>query len=180
MTIITTEEEAELWRPEITGWSKDILPVYCKLAEQLPDGATFVEVGVCHGRSLVYMQERRDALGREFAIYGVDLGAPAPALGDELLRNYLQGDSAETASCFADGEVDAVFIDADHSYEAVKRDIAAWLPKLRSGGLIFGHDYEPNEFGGVVRAVDEAFAGRHKMLGRTVWAYRLPEHGDHG
>jgi hypothetical protein len=57
--------------------------------------------------------------------------------------------------------LDFVFIDADHSYEAVKADIAAWLPRIRPGGWITGHDYDPAKFPGVVRAVEESFADFH-------------------
>lgn len=48
--------------------------------------------------------------------------------------------------------VDLVFLDADHRYEAVKADIAAWWPHVRTGGLLIGHDYH---LGGVRQAVDE-------------------------
>ena len=47
------------------------------------------------------------------------------------------------------GMVDMVFIDADHSYEAVKKDVETWLPKTRK--LICGHDYDIAE---VKKAVD--------------------------
>jgi hypothetical protein len=42
-----------------------------------------------------------------------------------------------------EGEFDLVFIDADHSYEAVKRDWRDWTPKLKIGGLIALHDSRP-------------------------------------
>jgi predicted O-methyltransferase YrrM len=37
-------------------------------------------------------------------------------------------------------EVDFIFIDADHSYEAIKRDWQDWFPKVRQGGIIALHD----------------------------------------
>jgi predicted O-methyltransferase YrrM len=55
-----------------------------------------------------------------------------------------------------DGEFDFVFIDADHSYEAVKDDIKCWKSKVRRGGWLGGHDYS-RKFPGVIKAVNEAF-----------------------
>ena len=46
----------------------------------------------------------------------------------------------EAARVVPDSSVDFVFVDADHTEEAVARDIAAWTPKVRLGGLIAGHD----------------------------------------
>jgi|GEM_PF-1778131 len=67
--------------------------------------------------------------------------------------------SAEAARNFQDGELDWVYIDADHSYEAVTADVEAWAPKVKSGGILAGHDYENGQRGktnfGVKRAVDE-------------------------
>lgn len=31
--------------------------------------------------------------------------------------------------------------DPDHSYESVKRDVEAWFPRIRIGGIVSGHDY---------------------------------------
>ena len=50
--------------------------------------------------------------------------------------------------------MDFVFLDADHRYEAVRDDIIAWTPALRSGGLLCGHDFSP-QWPGVERAVRE-------------------------
>eukprot|EP00971_Amphidinium_carterae_P228524 4532571-Amphidinium_carterae.1 len=47
--------------------------------------------------------------------------------------------------------LDLVFIDGDHSYEAVKRDIALWTPKVACRGILSGHDYS-HVFLGVIEA----------------------------
>jgi len=79
------------------------------------------------------------------------------------------GDSVGAAKAIKDGELDFAFIDADHSYEGVSADIAAWWPKVRSGGVFCGHDYEhpAGEKWGVKRAVEEfaAKAGLRVELG---------------
>ena len=62
-------------------------------------------------------------------------------------------ESKVAASCWP-YKVDFVYIDADHRYECVKSDIAAWLPHVKSGGIICGHDYSIG-FPGVYRAVNE-------------------------
>lgn len=52
--------------------------------------------------------------------------------------------------------VSFVFVDAVHDYEHAKEDIAAWLPLIRKGGIIAGHDHTPS-WPGVEKAVTEAF-----------------------
>ncbi len=74
----------------------------------------------------------------------------------------------EAALLVPDGSLDFVFIDADHSYEAVKQDIAHWLPKVKAGGWIGGHDYHPRRWPGVVAAVREAFPAVDFYPG-TIW-----------
>jgi predicted O-methyltransferase YrrM len=54
---------------------------------------------------------------------------------------FIRADSAEGAKQVPDASLDAGFIDADHSEAACTKDIVAWLPKIRSGGLLCGHDY---------------------------------------
>lgn len=82
------------------------------------------------------------------------------------------GDSVEAAGAL--GEFDVVFVDADHSYEGVRRDLAAWLPKARL--WIGGHDYrnpDPRfDFSGVERAVTEVFGAVDLDSNFTWWARR--------
>jgi len=49
--------------------------------------------------------------------------------------------SLEAAPTFNDGACDLIFVDGDHTYHAVKADLAAWWPKLKVGGVICGDDY---------------------------------------
>lgn len=56
--------------------------------------------------------------------------------------SILRKESTEAALDFPDASLDWIYIDANHSREAVLADMNAWFPKLRSGGLFSGHDYE--------------------------------------
>jgi hypothetical protein len=53
----------------------------------------------------------------------------------------LDGDSVEMANRVEDGILDFVFIDGDHTYTGVTRDILAWTGKVHSSGWVFGHDW---------------------------------------
>jgi len=67
----------------------------------------------------------------------------------------LMMDSIRAANCYPSQWFDFVYIDAAHDYKSVKADIKAWLPKIKSGGWLCGHDY--GYFDGVTKAVDELF-----------------------
>ncbi len=92
-----------------------------------------------------------------------------------LMRNsnlgFMQMKSEEACKHFDDEFFDLVYIDAQHDYEDVKQDIKLWLPKVKKGGVIAGHDYlteditsvpveidwSGKEMGEVNKAVDECF-----------------------
>jgi glycosyltransferase involved in cell wall biosynthesis len=61
----------------------------------------------------------------------------------------------EEASKNIDDSLDVVYIDAVHTYEAVKTDMPIWYPKVKIGGYLCGHDYDANTFPGVFKAVNE-------------------------
>lgn len=68
-----------------------------------------------------------------------------------LLKDF----SVSAAPSVQDDSLDFVFIDAIHTYEAVLEDLTAWYPKVRSGGLVAGHDFS---WQGVKEAVEEFIA----------------------
>ena len=53
----------------------------------------------------------------------------------------VRGASKDVVGMFPDNHLDFVYIDANHAYEHVKRDIELWYPKVRRGGYLMGHDY---------------------------------------
>lgn len=55
--------------------------------------------------------------------------------------DFIRKFSVEGAKEIRDESLDFVYIDANHSYPYVVADIAAWLPKVRKGGVLAGHDY---------------------------------------
>lgn len=97
-------------------------------------------------------------------------------------RALLRANSDTASRAIADESLDFAFIDADHTYEGVSRDISAWWPKVRPGGILAGHDYggRKNREGiwGVNRAVNEFAAKVDVPLQRAprfVWHLKKPE-----
>ena len=68
----------------------------------------------------------------------------------------LHGTSKECHDYFDDGELDCVFIDADHATKSVALDLKLWVPKVRSGGLVLGHDWD-GMWGSKVRPAVESY-----------------------
>ena len=98
-------------------------------------------------------------------------------------RVLMRCESVVAASSLPDESLDFVFIDADHTLEAVNSDISSWWPKIRTGGILAGHDYGDRRnrlgFFGVNRAVDE-FAARLglalELNPGSVWSITKPTH----
>jgi hypothetical protein len=65
--------------------------------------------------------------------------------------------SVAAAAGFGNQSLDFVFIDGDHSYAGVVEDILAWLPKVKIGGWIGGHDWDKPQRGQVTEAVRACF-----------------------
>lgn len=114
------------------------------------------EIGVWYGATFFYLLDNCP----ELHLYGVDIWIDVPGLSHhkDQYQNmiYVLGKvheyagrgriigkpSLDAVRQFEDGSLDFVFIDADHSTESVSADIKVWLPKIRQGGFITGHDYD--------------------------------------
>ena len=143
-------------------------------------GARGVEVGSFAGRSAAYLAVELENFRNEYVASTGDwedskpcsfdlvdmFDAPgiggADAVRERLasvshIASVCPGDSAGSAARYEDLSLDWVYIDADHRYEAVRRDILAWLPKVKKGGVIAGHDYAAYPTFGVIEAVTEVF-----------------------
>jgi len=71
---------------------------------------------------------------------------------EKYLKGCLVGKSWDIAETFCEKSIHFCFIDAGHSYQAVKKDLETWYPKMKDNGLFCGHDW----FGeGVQQAVKE-------------------------
>lgn len=133
----------------VPGWHHDLSEeqYYIALASALPDDAVMVEVGVEYGRGSAAL-----LFGAPNArLYAVDLfpNDYADIHRSNLIEagyagrfEQVQGDSAETGNHWTI-PADLILIDADHHYEPVRRDIAAWVRHVKPGGYLIFHDCAP-------------------------------------
>lgn len=80
--------------------------------------------------------------------------------------------SVEAAKDVPDGSIDFCFIDMGHTKEEVQQDIIAWLPKVKNGGILCGHDYEPNTWMSVVEGVN-SILGSPDGTCDSIWYFEV-------
>jgi len=150
----------------IPNWF-DYAPLYSVLADRIPEGATFVEVGAWVGHSISFFAQEIKRHNKKCRIVTIDTfqGSPNEAVQNDIAKRQggsfralfdatlkadnvadmvevIEGDSTESAILFPDKSVWGVFIDAAHDTESVKRDIAAWTFKIEQDGVMAGHDID--------------------------------------
>lgn len=156
-----------------------------KFIEFLPNEIRMVEVGVYAGRAA----EMFCRSGKVIEYYGVDPWVEGYDKAKEFARSNFTGaegvfdkvvagrypfvrkmkrTSLDAVSCFDDNSLDLVYIDGDHRYDYVKKDILSWASKVKVGGIIAGHDYSRG-YPDVVRAVDELFGKPDQIFEDTTW-----------
>ena len=157
------------------------------------DGDKFVEVGVWYGASAAYMGVEIINSGKKLTFDAIDSFEASKELSAEALIgvedaaiinlkpvidagavNLIKGYSLDVVNNYEDESLSFVFIDGSHYYDDVKADILAWLPKVKSGGIIGGHDYGKTDENaeGVEDAVNEIFGKDNITLHEsTSWLY---------
>jgi len=139
--------------------------------KNLGDNIIGAEIGVCRGRNIKAVLDRCPNIRK---IYGIDPWASYPAIdaqtsidnyiiAKKTLSSYMLDDNVElikttslnaATTLFKDNFFDFVYIDGDHSEEAVFCDLHAWWPKVKSTGILCGHDFRPKDIA-VRRAVKD-------------------------
>lgn len=173
----------------------NFVPLYEHIAKMVPSNAVLVEIGSLAGLSAAIMAYFLRQYNKQADFYTID---PLPDVrGDESIDFYGQSfdvpmyqlfirnlkslnllhyvtqlrlPSVEASELFADKSVDFVFIDGDHTTEAVVSDIRAWLPKMKKNSIISGHDYDHDT---VKAAVDKEFQGKYISIMETSWIVTL-------
>ena len=146
--------------------------LYTEMVKLFPADSHFVEVGTWKGRSAVYMAVEIINSNKNIKFDCVDTWEYIPSqneINQEMCVNLyetfihniepvkhvimpVKALSVDAAKYYDDESLDFVFIDAAHDYENVRKDITAWLPKVKKGGIIAGHDYNHPD---VKKAVEE-------------------------
>jgi predicted O-methyltransferase YrrM len=151
--------------------------LYAHVVRKFPSNSHFVEVGCWKGRSAAFMAVEIKNSGKNIRFDCIDPweenqdGQCVGNIYGKFMENTkrvsnlitaIRTTSVNAASTYEDNSVDFVFIDGHHAYDSVVADLEAWLPKMKSGGLLAGHDYAWCE--DVRRAV-------HKVLGEGTDSY---------
>jgi predicted O-methyltransferase YrrM len=138
------------------------------LETMLDDGFVGVEIGVDTAETTVCILEQCSKLGHLYAVDPYFKRNGRCKQTEELLGKYdkctfLRMTSDEAVSHIPDN-LDFIFVDGDHSYLAVQSDLTNYVPKIKSDGLLTGHDWTSvrSDFG-VVQAAEE-YLNEHANL----------------
>jgi predicted O-methyltransferase YrrM len=181
---------------QIPGWmSRRELEWLAARAVEISAGGTWLEIGVMVGRSWLCQAL---ALPTGCTLAAIDCGLGSYTLTAEQWRCgtwrsdwpsawtwqqtlarmprsdlhwlALREEAIAAARWFRAESLDAVFIDACHTYEGTLAQIATYRNKLKPGGLLCGHDYSRSSWPGVVQAVDELLPDRLELVaGTSLW-----------
>jgi hypothetical protein len=138
--------------------SIDRLDLFKDFSSKFPNGKG-VEIGTFKGQfskmmienwsGSLYMVDVWRGLGDEYIDssnhHNFDGGVYAEAMnnieGFEDRAVMIRASSEIGSQLFQDESLDFVYIDANHAYDWVVQDIELWYPKVKKGGILWGHDY---------------------------------------
>ena len=133
-----------------------------EMVKLLPSNGVVAEVGTDTGAFAKYILST--STPKELHVFELDTSRIVPSNVEAGIKNGVitihEGDSATNLATMPDGHFDWIYIDGDHSYEGVMRDIDAAATKVKPGGLLVFNDYttwSPASMSrcGVARAVNE-------------------------
>lgn len=154
---------------------------YARFARTL-QGGTFVEIGSWKGRSTSFVgpvckanRTRLVCIDHWNGSHDSLADRYAAALAVEDVEQTFRRNMAElgievevlaepslvAAERFPPGSVERIFLDGSHDGASVAQDLEAWLPRLRDGGILAGHDYDAKH-PDLCSAVD-AFAAQRSL-----------------
>lgn len=133
----------------------------------LPKNPVAVILGASVGTATMSILEARP----DIKVYTVDLDnctiekMHADRYGFSSRLAQIRGHSAKVGATWNKGAIDLLFVDACHTYLAVKADNKVWLPHLKKGGIAWYHDYgtDNNMWIEVKTAVDEDMRGQKQI-----------------
>ena len=126
--------------PELPSNALDASRIYAsreKLLAALPKGGKVAEVGTFEG----YFSRRivEDCAPDEFHLIDVDFGPFKETLAGNVTKH--RGDSSTILQSFPEGYFDWIYVDGDHSYQGVVKDLEAAHRAIKSGGHLMCNDY---------------------------------------
>ena len=176
----------------IPGWSRTVIETHTLVIKELPKNSHIVEVGILLGRSTAFLAVECFNSKKNITVDAIDDYAYniLELTPDELIRQFTNNvepaahlfsfkrkESILASMDYADGSLDYVYLDGGHKYDHVKREIKAWLPKLKKKGIIGGHDYGSMAHPGVKQAVSEYWQRSELQIispgGGSSWLKRL-------
>lgn len=158
------------------------------LISELPNNISMIEIGCYAGESTKMFLEsgkisKLYAIDPYFENYDpLDPYAMAYKMSDvkqsfieNVVNKYSQVEflnvtSEEAMNKFQEKSLDFIYIDANHQYEFVKKDLE-FKKFIKDGGIIAGHDYISHA--GVKRAVDEVLGIPHSVYADWSWLVKL-------
>jgi predicted O-methyltransferase YrrM len=114
------------------------LPRFVKMVNDL-NAQHVIELGTRTGVSTLAWLYALEKTGGKLTSIDID---PAPPIGDYDHWNFIQSDDLDSELLLSLNAADIVFIDTSHLYDQTIKELYAYLPLVRDGGLLVLHDTE--------------------------------------